>query len=132
MTYWEKSWDLYICRYVMEESVSEPLEQGEKFLHKSFYLRLELFQSEDPEAAYEKAIAMIPTLNDAHRDDHGNSATTKCLGINELDLLQANFTSLREEMNELGSFHLDSITERDLHNDPLKLIRKKEELALFD
>jgi len=134
MTYWTKEWNLYYCRFVIATAIIEHTDKGDFLVDESYGLQLELFQSNNPEAAYEYASAMVSRLNEHYRNNEGQEVQERCLGINELDLLQKNTSSLKRTFMERESITVDflSIEEFQKIKTPEELVRNKKDFSLFD
>ena len=91
-----------------------------------------MFKSDNPEDAYEYAISMIPNLNHGYRNDEGQEVQDVCLGINDLDLLQENISSIENILNLKDSFTIDTFYGKEMQKKPEYMIQKKEDLTLFD
>lgn len=132
MTYWQKDWNLYVCRYVITQKVIDHTDKGSFTIQDTHYIKIDIFKSDNPEEAYEYALAEISGLDYGYRNDEGQEVRDVCVGINELDLLQTNISSLENTVKNSESYTIETISEEEMNKKPKELVRKKEELKLFD
>ncbi len=104
-------------------------------LDESFFILIELFQFENPEVAYSEITRLIESnvYSDRNREKD-NIVEHKCIGLNELDLLQSNIDNIKSQLHEDGSY---GITIAGIGFDKFNRltspsIKRKEELKLFD
>lgn len=133
MTYFQEGWDLYIGRFLMHSKTTDRTDHGDFVINESHYLEIIMLRSNDPESAFQHATSLTASFDDAHRNDKGQVVDLKCLGINDLDLLQTNMKSLDKELNDphLGCYTLETIDLNQFAKNIEDLIPKKEDLSLF-
>ncbi|MBO9699954.1 MAG: hypothetical protein J7604_07070 [Sporocytophaga sp.] len=132
MTYYHKDWNLYVANLLMKETIED---SNGSILNESFFILIELFQFENPEVAYLEIVRLIESnvYSDRYRDK-GNIVELKCIGLNELDLLQTNIDDIKSKLRDKDS---NGITITGIGIDKFNRmtspsIKRKEELKLFD
>jgi hypothetical protein len=133
MTYYQKEWNLYVANFLMKETVND--EEG-KILSESHYICVELFRYDNPEEAYKAIMAMVNDESLSYKYRHeGNIVELKCVGLNDLDLLQTNIDKIKDDMGKAKTFYsldIATVNLEGLNKDVSHLIKKKDDLSLFD
>jgi hypothetical protein len=130
MTYADPSWDLYVANFVKRLRVRH---QHGGLLKESWFVSVELFRFPDPETAYEKLLEQLRdgTRNEAYRDDEGHIVEVECLGMNDLDRVQASMSRINETLNGDNSGVDVARVELDASSETGRRVRKRHELSLF-
>ena len=115
-------WNIYLCRYVMECIY-------EKTNKKEIYIEAVLFESKSVDAAYAKAQDEIEVRSDRYRDDYGNIIALRCLGINNLSLLETTWNELIENSKKDYGYTLDVLEYENFTAE--SLLKEKSELEVF-
>jgi hypothetical protein len=87
----------------------------------------QIFAARDPEAAYQRAIAMVGGLSDSHNDGPGDRTNFSCIGLQDLEEVPLFGRTLAESLDEpygLDVGHVDV-------GEVVPEVRTREELSLF-
>lgn len=130
MTYADPSWDLYVANFVMRLRVRS---QHGGLLKESWFVFVELFRFPHPETAYEKLMEQLRdgTRNHAYRDDEGHIVEVECLGLNDLDRVQASMSRINETLNGDNPGVGLARVELDASSETGRRVRERHELSLF-
>jgi len=132
MTYYHRDWNLYVASILMKETAND---SSGNIVNESYFIMIELFQFENPEVAYSEINQLIESdvYSDRFRDGD-NIIELKCIGLNELDLLQSNIDDIKSKLLEKDS---KGVTIAGIGIDKFNgltspSVKTKEELKLFD
>lgn len=78
---------LFVAHFLIQETDRWFAPDGDTEVRRQDHHRLDscLFTADDPQAAYARALAMVPGLSDAHCDGPGDRTEVHCLGLHDLD-----------------------------------------------
>ena len=122
--YRNPKWKIYLCEYVMSIMLEDKLDT------KRFYLKTVMYQCDDPEQAYSKAIEGVPAFLYRYKNKEGDIVKVECHAIKDIQLLSDTWDGIIEQADDSSGYDLNDnfiVTEESLES----IVTEKSKLSIF-